>query len=82
MASQIMWPQMDTNQPACFQYNRSGSFMANRKYSFVQSDILGFNLVFETIRHLLRYEYHFMFTAALRLSQQYFPFGNIIWNDG
>ena len=59
MAPQIMWPEMNTDQPTCFHYHRSGSFIANRKYSIVQSDILGLDILFETIRHLLRYEYHF-----------------------
>ena len=43
---QIMWSQVDADQPTRFQYNRSGCLIANRKYPFVQSDIFDFNIVF------------------------------------
>ncbi len=84
--SKIMWPKMNADQPARFQYNRPGGFKTsgfktNWKNPLVQSDIFGFDIFFETVSHLLRYKYHLMLASAFWFSQEDFPLGNIIGDD-
>jgi hypothetical protein len=54
MPSQVMGPQMDTDQIACFHHYCPGSLVGQGKDSFIGSDSLLFDIFFKPISDLLR----------------------------